>query len=66
MAKGNPKDDREVYKFISALKLKTASRNLVKLDQKTLRDFKHAMEHSLADVNRYLDIRNEQGRGGKK
>ena len=66
MAKGNPKDDREVYKFISVLKLKTASRFLVKLDQKTLRDLRHAMEHSLADVNRHLDIRNEQGRGGMR
>ena len=64
--KGDPQKDEDVIGYVSGgTKLFTSSA-LKNYDQKTLRDVRCALEHWLADINKYLDFRNEQGRGGKR
>jgi hypothetical protein len=63
--KGDNAIDEEAISLIAELKKIDNARFLRNLSQKVLRDMKFQHERNLASLNKYLDIRNEQGRGGK-
>ena len=63
--KGDPKEDKAAITWASDGKKLFDSRFLKNLDQQTLRATKRVLMRLIADVDYYLDVRNEQGRGGK-
>lgn len=64
--KGDPAVDKSAIEWIKSGKALFQPKTLTNLDQRSLRDIRRGLEHLTAEVNFYLDIRNEQGRGGKK
>lgn len=48
------------------LKIYRQAKTLRTLDQKELRHVQRELARTKAEVDFYLDVRNEQGRGGKK
>ena len=66
MAKGDPQVDKTYEAIVKTLKLGSSSRILRNLDQKVLRFSVREIKKVLAELEFYLDVRNEQGRGGKK
>ena len=63
--KGDPKKDKAAIAWTDDGKKLFDSRFLKNLDQRTLRATKRALMRLTAEVDYYLDVRNEQGRGGK-
>ncbi len=64
--KGDPQVDKTYEAIVKTLKLGSSSRILRNLDQKVLRLSVREIKKVLAELEFYLDVRNEQGRGGKK
>lgn len=64
--KGNPEVDLKYSELIKTLKKESSTGNLRNLDQKVLRSAIRDVKRVLAELEFYLDVRNEQGRGGKK
>lgn len=63
--KGDPSVDQNYLTSINTLKSQTTTSTLRNLDQKSLREVARTLKKMVADVEFYLDVRNEQGRGGK-
>lgn len=63
--KGDPAVDKTALEWVKAGKALFQPKTLTNLDQRSLRDIRRGLEHLTTEVNFYLDIRNEQGRGGK-
>lgn len=63
--KGSPEVDKKYTKLVEELKKNTDVSTLRNLNQKCLRKASRDIKKVLADLDFYLDIRNEQGRGGK-
>lgn len=66
MSKGNPEKDIQAKQWEKNTKKLFTPSLLTNLDQKTLRSIQRTLFKLQGDVSFYLDIRNEQGRGGKK
>ena len=66
MTKGNPEVDIKFSELVKTLRAETSTKTLRNLDQKVLRRSIRDIEKVVADLRFYLDVRNEQGRGGKK
>jgi len=64
--KGKDEVDSTAIELIRTMKEIEKAGFLKNLSQKVLRDMKFQHEKNLAGINKYLDIRNEQGRGGKR
>jgi hypothetical protein len=66
MPKGDPIKDVTAIEWSKESRKLFIPKFLNNLDQQTLRDVKRTLMRLDAEVSYYLDIRNEQGRGGKK
>ena len=64
--KGKNEIDLTAIELTNKMKRTEKAGFLKNLSQKVLRDMKFQHERNLAGINKYLDIRNEQGRGGKR
>ena len=64
--KGNPEVDKRFSELVKTLRAGTSTKVLRNLDQKVIRRSVRELKKVLADLEFYLDVRNEQGRGGKK
>lgn len=66
MSRGDPQVDQQAMEWAKQGKKMFTPRVLSNLDQKVLRDIRRNIGHLQQELSYYLDIRNEQGRGGKK
>lgn len=64
--KGNPEVDEKYAALVKTLKSESSTKILRNLNQKTLRSAVRELKKITAELEFYLDVRNEQGRGGKK
>ena len=64
---GDPKVDEVISNSVGKLvEVLTDPEILANLDQEVLRDIRFDLDLCSIYVNKYLDVRNEQGRGGIK
>ena len=64
--KGDPEVDFKYASLIGTVKKESSTKILRNLNQKTIRSAARELKKVVADLEFYLDVRNEQGRGGKK